>query len=1056
MRKKYKQSKINEENKHEHKTIEIPKNTQINPKNNLDEKKESFSKLSKLHLIESNQRNTISYNSKESGRYRKFYPFKREENKKAENIDKDKDSKKELNKNFKFDKKRKLELSGIDYLKFNKLKNKSNNKLSEKAMNTEPNTTEVNDDFNEKEKNKENILNIRARYSRRRFNLSININDAKEKLDNKINKDKIKKYNMLEKLDKEKEKIKENKTQRKSNNIPPENKINKIIEINEVTKNENAISSNKYESSRILSLIKKCKRRSMNTYISNNNNKPKKINSENNDNINNNNEKGKIIYYNTEKKDSEVGVGSSSTTNSRNKKKSTFNFLIHQAHENSNLSNTFSKMYESYISLTAKKRSDHKSKMAEINKSLTTDENEKTEKSKKGLSVNENNSLNSISFLIKEYGTEQSKKPKFKHFNIPLIKNTIDKKLIKKGNLRNLLDISPKTQNNNNNTDNNLNSNKDKEKETIKFTNKIINNNTFNTTYNIYKINDTSTKKDMPSKIKEKIIKVTELNHQTISTINTNRTKYYKIFINKSDFKKNEKSNKLSTIHLRTDSFMNKPYKNYKEIILNHEKIKSNNMQIEIIYLLLDKCRTVLNKINNYEICYNECHDWIIYYFDNNIYDIFVNLFKIKRNKNNIINKIKIEILCYFLCYDASFSKTFSQAGILLKTIFHLLQNNFLLLLDFIIKNFININNSDILDNYLINCINKIMDNELKINLSLQEIHNENCIIEIFEQNYKQINNYYKMIIDNLYNYSFSSSSLDNSIDDMNNNKIYKFPQCLSLDIDKLSNNQKLKINSLFFFDAYKLLDNYNILDLKIFYDLFLYKRINKIQTNDNKMHKYITYQNNSYKNEFYNILSNNFKLNNNSSNILYPIKSYYKYSLMINLDLLVYCNEMTNIYNNVNIEKNKKIILRPGLFHFLQELKQIYELILFSNNTFDYISKILKSFENNEKFFEYFLSNKQVKFEKDGSITNLDCLGRDIKNIIILDKDQSLLKLNKENIIFVKPFYGDVNNDRNLLKNLIEILKKINYDMEDTEDIRVSLIKHKLEIFTKITTNVI
>jgi hypothetical protein len=111
MRKKYKQSKINEENKYEYKTIEIPKNTQINPKNNLDEKKESFPKLSKIHLIESSQRSTISYNSKESGRYRKFYPFKREENKKAENIDKDKDNKKELNKNFKFDKKRKFELS---------------------------------------------------------------------------------------------------------------------------------------------------------------------------------------------------------------------------------------------------------------------------------------------------------------------------------------------------------------------------------------------------------------------------------------------------------------------------------------------------------------------------------------------------------------------------------------------------------------------------------------------------------------------------------------------------------------------------------------------------------------------------------------------------------------------------------------------------------------------------------------------------------------------------------------------------------------------------------
>ena len=383
-----------------------------------------------------------------------------------------------------------------------------------------------------------------------------------------------------------------------------------------------------------------------------------------------------------------------------------------------------------------------------------------------------------------------------------------------------------------------------------------------------------------------------------------------------------------------------------------------------------------------------------------------------------------------------------------------MLQNNFLLLLDFIINNYTNSNNNDEFNNYLINDLNKIIDNELKINLSLQEIHNENCIIEIFEQNFKQINNYYKMIIDNLYNYSFNTTSPENRIDDINNNKIYKFPHCISLDIEKLNNNQKLKIISLFFFDAYKLLNNYNILDLKLFYDLFLYKNNNKIKNNDNnKMQKYINFNNNKYKNESYNLLSNNFKLNNNSKNLLNPIKSYYKYSLLINLDILVYYNEIGNIYNNINIDKNKKIILRPGLIQFLQEMKQIYELILFTNNSFNYISQVLKNLENNEKFFEYSLSNNQINFEKDGSIKNLDSLGRDINNIIILDKEQSLLKLNKENIIFVKPFYGDINNDKNILKDLIEILKQIKYDMEENEDIRIPLNNHRLEIFTKITS---
>ena len=1059
MRKKYKQNKIKEENKIEYKKIDLPKTIQQNSTNNLEDKKDNFTKLSKMHLIESNQRNTISYNAKEPGRFRKFYPFKRDENKKNENISKinntinHTENKKDINKNFRFEKKKKIELNGIDYIKFNKLKNNLYNKFNEKMANTEPNNTEPNNEGNEKVK--ENNSNIRERYSRRKFNLSININsEQKEKQDNKINKDKIKRYNILENL--EKETLKENKTQRKSINIPNENiKKNTITENCKTTNNETILSNNKNESSKILSLIKKCKKRSIYSLINNNNNKFKKLNTENYDNINNTNEKGKITYYKTEKKDNYTDIKSTSTTNSRNRIKNTFNFLIHQAHENSNLSDTFSKMYESYITFNKKKRNKNQLKTAEKNKSLIIEENDKIEKAQKGLSTNENHSLSSISYLIKEYGTEKLKKPelKIKDLNIPHIKDTIDKKMLKKGNLQALLDISPKTQYNN--IENNDYSSNNDNQESISVTNKIINNNTFNTTYNIYKINNTISKKDMPSKVKEKIFKITDINHQTISNSSTKRTEYYKIFINKKDFKKNENNKKIKlNAHQRTDSFMNKPYKKYKEIILNNEKIMTNNINIEIIYSLADKCRIILNKINNYEICYNECHDWIIYYFNNNLYDIFLSLFKNKRNKNNVINKIKIEVLCYFLCYDASFSKTFSQAGILLKTIFHLLQNNFLLLLDFIINNYTNSNNNDEFNNYLINDLNKIIENELKINLSLQEIHNENCIIEIFEQNFKQINNYYKMIIDNLYNYSFNTTSPENRIDDINNNKIYKFPHCISLDIEKLNNNQKLKIISLFFFDAYKLLNNYNILDLKLFYDLFLYKNNNKIKNNDNnKMQKYINFNNNKYKNESYNLLSNNFKLNNNSKNLLNPIKSYYKYSLLINLDILVYYNEIGNIYNNINIDKNKKIILRPGLIQFLQEMKQIYELILFTNNSFNYISQVLKTLENNEKFFEYSLSNNQINFEKDGSIKNLDSLGRDINNIIILDKEQSLLKLNKENIIFVKPFYGDINNDKNILKDLIEILKQIKYDMEENEDIRIPLNNHRLEIFTKITS---
>ena len=357
----------------------------------------------------------------------------------------------------------------------------------------------------------------------------------------------------------------------------------------------------------------------------------------------------------------------------------------------------------------------------------------------------------------------------------------------------------------------------------------------------------------------------------------------------------------------------------------------------------------------------------------------------------------------------------------------------------------------------MINNLNNLINKELKINLSSQDMNNENCIIDIIEQNYKQINNYYKMIIDNIYNYNFTpsmSSSPVNDINAMNNNKMYKFPHCLSLNLDKLSNNQKLKIISLFFFDAYKLLNNYNILDLKIFYDLYLNKKTinnNSIKYNDNIKQNF---NNQRSKNRigYHYLLSNNFSINNDSNYLLSPIKSYYKYTLMINLDTIVYTDEIMYYYN-INFDKaKKKIILRPGLIKFLQEMKQIYELILFCNNSLEYIKKALRHLETNENFFEHILCENQLYFDKDGTIKDLDLLGRNLKHIIIIDSNQNMFKSYKDNVIFIRPFYGNVSDDGNVLKKLTEILKVIRYDIEDVDDARIPLYNHKLEIFTKIT----
>lgn len=111
-------------------------------------------------------------------------------------------------------------------------------------------------------------------------------------------------------------------------------------------------------------------------------------------------------------------------------------------------------------------------------------------------------------------------------------------------------------------------------------------------------------------------------------------------------------------------------------------------------------------------------------------------------------------------------------------------------------------------------------------------------------------------------------------------------------------------------------------MDLKIFYDLYLNKKTinnNSIKYNDNIKQNF---NNQRSKNRigYHYLLSNNFSINNDSNYLLSPIKSYYKYTLMINLDTIVYTDEIMYYYN-INFDKaKKKIILRPGLIKFCKK----------------------------------------------------------------------------------------------------------------------------------------
>ena len=466
---------------------------------------------------------------------------------------------------------------------------------------------------------------------------------------------------------------------------------------------------------------------------------------------------------------------------------------------------------------------------------------------------------------------------------------------------------------------------------------------------------------------------------------------------------------------------------------------------LEHYYILENKLKEILFKLSSYEPANNECYDWINYYFNEFMYNKLLYLCKDFNNRRNLTYIIKIELLCFCLCYHVSYDTNLSKVLILLKSIFEQIHFNYLILVRFILHK-----TTMTYENYVwYEKLYNIIKNELNIQLTKKDL-DENNIIQIINNNINTIGNYFKLIIDNIYSSFYQPQS-----------KLYKFPSTLYGKIE-----EKLKysreIISSFFFDAFSFTDNYTIEDIIKFFNLFLFK------TSEQNTPFILSYkvkfqngENQTLNTKNINKENNNINLNiENKGNTINQIRSplyylpkinpIYKYSLVLDLDeTLIYLKRDSN-----GKSKRKVIILRPFLHEFLSKMKKIYELILFSYEIQEYVDPIVDLIEKKEKYFEHRLYKQHTKFNGKYYIKDLSKLGRDIRRILIIDNISQNFKLQKNNGICIKPFYGDVVSDRNTLKFLSIILEKIRYDADESNDIRDSLRKEQQIIFSKITSN--
>lgn len=152
-------------------------------------------------------------------------------------------------------------------------------------------------------------------------------------------------------------------------------------------------------------------------------------------------------------------------------------------------------------------------------------------------------------------------------------------------------------------------------------------------------------------------------------------------------------------------------------------------------------------------------------------------------------------------------------------------------------------------------------------------------------------------------------------------------------------------------------------------------------------------------------------------------------------------------------MEGAKKGILRvrPGLHTFLSSLQPLYELIIFTAGTQEYADPILDAIEKGKKYFDKRLYRQHAVIMENFFVKDLSKLGRDLSKVIIIDNMPHNFRLQRENGIFIKNFYGEDKNDT-ALTDLIPILQAIASNRNN--DVRIELKRFENEIFTKITTN--
>ena len=158
-----------------------------------------------------------------------------------------------------------------------------------------------------------------------------------------------------------------------------------------------------------------------------------------------------------------------------------------------------------------------------------------------------------------------------------------------------------------------------------------------------------------------------------------------------------------------------------------------------------------------------------------------------------------------------------------------------------------------------------------------------------------------------------------------------------------------------------------------------------------------------------------------------------------------------TLVYFKMKSSKGGTLKARPYLFGFLEEMRHYYELVIWTSATETYANSLIDAIEYEKKYFDYILYREHATIIGGDFVKDLTRIGRGLDRVIIIDDMPQNFRLQKENGITIKPFFGD-DYDDSALYELVPILKHI---AEDRQDVRIGLKRYKEEIVKKVTSNI-